>query len=157
MAIAFITGSRDYVFEGYEVSALHYLLKPLKYEDCAKCLDRVGIRTKQESDRSLVLEIDRKLRRIPCSTIIYIESLSHYLFIHTDQEVLRCRKSIVEVESALDADTFLRIHRSFIVNVSFIKEIKKREVILEDGAELPVSQVRWESVNRAFIQYNLEG
>ncbi|MGI6106206.1 MAG: LytR/AlgR family response regulator transcription factor [Raoultibacter sp.] len=155
ISIVFITGSREHILDGYEVGALHYLLKPISFEDCCKCLDRVEPLTAKIGEQSLMVAVDKKLQRILYSDIVYIESFSHYITIHTKTKEFRSRKGISEVEEELDSEQFLRIHRSYIVNVKYISAIGKKELQLENGETLPISQMRYQEINRAFIAFHV--
>lgn len=83
ISIVFITGSREHILEGYEVDALHYILKPISRNDCFKCLDRAQKKLTKAVEQSLIIETSKKVQRITYSDILYIESVAHYITLHS--------------------------------------------------------------------------
>lgn len=156
LSIVFVTETLDHIFDGYEVEALHYLLKPVSQDSCFKCLDRAYAKLQKKNEHSLVLTTDRKLRRILYGDIIYIESRSHYIIVHTKQGKVKARKNISDVEAELDPQQFLRIHRSFIVNIEYIQEIHGKDLRTENDAVLSISKVKQKEVVKAFVQYHAQ-
>lgn len=148
--IIFVTGYLDYIQDGYEVEALHYLLKPITEEKLYTVLDRAAERL-LFLDKSLILIIKGETIRIPFCQIRYIEVQKNYLTIHA-QEDYELKQPLYELEKNLD-DGFCRTGRSFLVNLHYIKKITKKEVILENGTKVPLSRGMYDSINQAMIHY----
>lgn len=154
MDIVFVTADRDLVFKGYEVGALNYLVKPIEEEDCHKCLTKASERLLSSESSSLVVQIDGRLVRIRYDDIMYFESVAHYLHIHTVKEKLRYRKKIGETEIELsDMKEFMRIHRSYLVNLRYVNSVEDNSVVLENKVALPISRKYWQDTYRAFVSY----
>lgn len=149
--IVFITGFADYMAEGYEVSALHYLMKPVKGEKLFQVLDRAaeGLARKE---KVLLFTVDGEKMRLPAERIWYVEALSHMVNIVTAEDTIPVKMSISEMEK-LVGEGFIRCHRSYIVGLKHIARLSKTEVILDDGRMVPLSRGAAPSVHKAFISY----
>lgn len=148
--IIFITGYMEYIAEGYDVEALHYLLKPVTAEKLYRVLDRAAERLKSK-EKELCLALPGTVVRIAFCEIRYLEVQRNYVTVH-GKEDLTVKKTLNELEEELD-ESFCRTGRSYIVNLHFVKKITRTQVILKDGREIPLSRNFYEKVNRAMIQY----
>lgn len=146
--IVFITGYSDYIAEGYEVTALHYLMKPVKQEKLFAVLDRAAGKL-VKNERILNLESSGEMVRIPVYRIRYAEVLGNYVTIHGDCEI-KVKMTLGELEKELD-ERFLRVSRFAVVNLTQIRHVTKREIRLNDGASIPLPRGAYENVNRAII------
>ena len=149
--IVFITGFADYISEGYEVSALHYLMKPVKQEKMFAVLDR-AVAAMQKTERVILLPVGGEMLRLPTSQVQYVEAFSHTVAIVTDADMIHVKMSITEIEKML-GDDFARCHRSYLVGLKHIARLSKTEVILDSGKILPLSRSAAASVHKAFISY----
>ena len=148
--IIFITGYMEYIAEGYDVEALHYLLKPVTEEKLFGVLERAAERLKSR-EKELHLAIPGAVVRVALCEIRYLEVERNYVTVY-GKEAYRIKKPLNQLEEELD-ESFFRTGRSYIVNLHFVKKITKRQVILKDGTELPLSGKVYEAINRAMIQY----
>lgn len=148
--IIFITGYMEYVAEGYDVEALHYLLKPVTEEKLYGVLDRAAERLKSK-EKELCLILPGSVTRIALCEIRYLEVRRNYVTIHGAEDYT-VKKTLNELEEELDG-SFCRTGRSYIVNLHFVKKITRTQVILKDGREIPLSRNCYEKMNRAVIQY----
>lgn len=146
--IVFITGYSDYIAEGYEVAALHYLMKPVSREKLLTVLDRALEKRKQE-ERCLNLELSGEMVRIPFYEIRYLDVRQNYVTIH-GKEDHTVKRSLGDFEKELDS-RFCRVGRSMIVNLKYIQRVTKTEVRLSDGTVLPLPRGAYEPLNRAII------
>lgn len=151
MQIVFITGFPDFIAEGYEVSALHYLMKPVSCEKLNNVLDKAASRL-QKSEKSLFLNIDGENVRIPLDDIVYCESFGHNVNLVTKENLFNIKISFTELKKQLDF-SFIRCHRSYIVSIRHIKCITKTDVILDSGKAIPLSRRLYNETNQAFIKY----
>lgn len=150
LQIVFITGYMEYIAEGYDVEALHYLLKPVTEEKLDAVLNRAAERLKTR-ERTLLLTLSDGAVRLPLYEIRYLDVLKNYVTVH-GKEVYSVKRTLNDLERELD-DSFYRIHRSYIVNMRFIRKISRTEVILKDGTALPLSRKMYEGLNQALIRY----
>jgi DNA-binding LytR/AlgR family response regulator len=150
--IIFLTGVADYVFEGYEVGALRYLLKPLKEEQLIPLLEEV--RKEQNKQRqSIIITFNREQVKLYLDEIYYMESMGHYLVIHTQNEAYEIKKSLTEMLKELDDSTFVLTHRSYLVNIEHVTKIKKDTCVLANQSMVPVSRSNYNRLNEQFIAY----
>ena len=148
--IVFIAGYSDYIAEGYEVAALHYLMKPVSREKLLTVLDRALEKRKQE-ERCLNLELSGEMVRIPFYEIRYLDVRQNYVTIH-GKEDHTVKRSLGDFEKELDS-RFCRVGRSMIVNLKYIQRVTKTEVRLSDGTVLPLPRGAYEPLNRAIIAH----
>lgn len=146
--IVFITGYSDYIAEGYEVAALHYLVKPVHEEKLMDVLDRAAERLKKD-EGILLLELPGETVRIPFLEIRYLDVQRNYVTVHGRQDYT-VKHTLSELEARLD-ERFYRIGRSFIINLYFIRKVTKTEVYLSDDTVLPLPRGQYENLNRAII------
>jgi DNA-binding LytR/AlgR family response regulator len=148
--IVFVTGYSDYISDGYDVEALHYLMKPVDDKKLFSVLDRAMQRL-ERSGRALFIDARGETVRIPLYEIKYLEVRQNYVTIHAKEEY-SIKKSLNELEKELD-DSFFRTGRSFIVNLVCIRKVTKTEVQLMDGEVLPLPRGMYEPLNRALIRH----
>ena len=149
--IVFITGFADYISEGYEVSALHYLMKPVKQEKMFAVLDRAVAAT-QKTERVILLPVGGEMLRLPVGQVQYVEAFSHAVAIITGTDTIQVKMPISEIEKLL-GNGFVRCHRSYLVGLKHIARLSRTEVILDSGKILPLSRSAAASVHKAFISY----
>ena len=149
--IVFITGYPDYIAEGYEVAALHYLMKPVSREKLFAVLDR-AMGNLQKTERVILLPVSSETLRIPVSQVQYVEAFSHAVAITTQTDTIQVKMPISEIEKML-GEGFVRCHRSYLVGLKHISRISKSEVILDSGKVLPLSRGAAAIVHKAFISY----
>ena len=147
--IIFTTAYSKYAIEGYKLNAIDYLLKPFSYEEFLKAANKAHKQIELESNVSptieannqfLFLKSEYKLRRINFNEILYIEGLKDYIKVYTtdeDKPVLSLN-SIKSIEQKLPENKFMRVHRSFIVNLDKIEVIERSRIIF-GKVYIPVS------------------
>lgn len=148
--IVFITGYMEYISAGYDVEALHYLLKPVTEEKLFSVLDRAREHLKNKS-RYILFHTGSEAVRIPLYEIRYLEVRQNYVTIHADEDYTM-KKPLRELEKQLD-DSFFRTGRSCLVNLHYIKKITKTDVYLKDNTALPLSRGLYDTLNQTMIRY----
>lgn len=148
LQIIFITGFSDYIAEGYEVAALHYLLKPVSSEKLFSTLDR-ALENQEKDGRKIVLETSTATVLLPIYEIRYIEVIKNYITVYAD-DAYTVKKTLKEIEKELDG-RFLRVGRSYIVNLHFVSRVTRSEILLRGGESVPLPRGAYEMVNRAII------
>lgn len=147
--IVFITGYSDYIAEGYEVDALHYLMKPVNRDKLFSVLDRAAEKLKS-AERALLLEISGETARIPLYEVLYLEVRQNYVTVHAKADYT-VKKTLGAMERDLD-ERFFRTGRSYILNLTCIRRVTKTEVYLSDGSAVPLPRGMYEPLNRAIIE-----
>lgn len=148
--IIFVTGYMDYIADGYDVEALHYLLKPVDAEKLYAVLDRAAERIGQRRE-SLLVEADGRIHRLPLHEIRWAEVQGNYTTLHAGQDYT-LKRPLKELEARLD-DSFFRTGRSYIVNLRFVQDVSRTEVVLTDGSRVPLNRGGFDAIHRAMIAY----
>ena len=148
--IVFITGYSDYISEGYEVAALHYLMKPVNEQKLYAVLDRACEKLIQ-NERCLNLILSGEMVRIPLLEVKYLDVHQNYVTVHAKGEYT-VKRTLGEFEKLLD-DRFTRVGRAMIVNLTYISRVTKTDVYLSDGTVLPLPRGAYEPLNRAIISH----
>ena len=146
--IIFITGYADYISDGYEVDALHYLMKPIQEEKLFAVLDR-AVTKLIKNEKVLNIISQGEMIRLPICQINYAEVNSNYITIHS-QQTITLKMTLSELEKKLDSH-FFRAGRSALVNLERISRVTKKEIYLQDGNIIPLPRGAYEKVNRAII------
>ncbi|HEX4852428.1 MAG TPA: LytTR family DNA-binding domain-containing protein [Puia sp.] len=143
--IIFTTAHKKFAFEGFELEALDYLLKPIDFTRFSRTIQKAieyfeyKSSPKKESEKNIFVYAEYRLVRINTIEIEYIESLDDYIKIHLTKGkpvlTLMTLKGILEILPA----EFHRIHRSYIVSTNHVKSIQNRKILLASSIELPIS------------------
>jgi two-component system, LytTR family, response regulator LytT len=137
-AVIFTTAFRDFALEAFELDVIDYLLKPISFERFMKAVNKFFERKANSSSKLIeladvafiYLKADRKIHKIAIDDITYIESMDEYVKVHLQTKVLVTRESISSLQNKLGANSFVRIHRSFIIATKFISSVSS------DGVEI---------------------
>jgi DNA-binding LytR/AlgR family response regulator len=161
--IVFVTAYSEYALEGFRVDAIDYLLKPISYVDFLKSANKVNTwfdahPKKSDEVRSnkdfLFIKSDYKLLRINFDDIKYIEGMSEYIRIHlTNSKPVMTLLSLKAVEEILPSGRFMRVHRSYIVNLTKISVIERNRIIFDGNVYIPVSD-QYKSNFQTYIDKN---
>lgn len=149
--IIFITSHFEFVGEGYEVDALHYLIKPISVEKLTQVLTKAAEKLSVEPP-SMVISCEGETVKLYESDILYVESFLHYIVIHTKDNEYKIKENISVFENKV-SDVFYRIHRSYLVSLKYITRISRTSVNI-GNTELPLSRGKYDNINRAFIEHN---
>jgi len=158
--VVFTTAYSDYAVEGFKVDAVDYLLKPFGIDEfkvaAKKVKRRIDIEKKtatpdRDDDGSIYFKADYKIVRVEIDKILYVEGMSEYLKIYLSDkdEPVVVLLSMRKLEDSLPSDKFMRVHKSFIINLGVIAQIAKGSVILEGGKVIPVG----DSYKDGFMDY----
>lgn len=146
--IIFISGYSEYIAEGYDVAALHYLIKPVQKEKLCQVLDR-AVRKLKKNEKTILLESGGEMVYVPLYEIRYLDVQHNYVTVHAKSDYT-VKRTLGDFEEMLD-ERFLRIGRSCILNLTFVKKVTKTSVFLSEGTILPLPRGQYEPLNRAII------
>lgn len=153
--IVFTTAYSEYAIEGYKVNAIDYLLKPFSFEDfekvAQKIRDRYAEKTvaeKSDSDNYLFFKTDYKIVRVEIPKITYVEGMSEYLKIHLEDspQPVVALLSMKKLEENLPS-YFMRIHKSYIINLGKVREVNKGRVSVSPEVYLPIGDLYKDAFN----------
>lgn len=146
--IVFITGYSEYISEGYEVSALHYLMKPVKEEKLFEVLNRATEKL-EKNERILTMKLSGEMIRIPFHEIRYIDVNGNYVTIHGKSDYT-VKKTLGDMQKELD-ERFFKVGRSCIINLNIVQRVTKTDAYLSDGSSIQLPRGAYEPLNRAII------
>lgn len=133
--VIFTTAYREFAVDAFDLNALDYLVKPISTGRFLKAINKfLSMEQKQLTKRKDIIHIkaDKKNYNIPADSILYIEGVDNYIKIKTTTNCLICYESLSRMEKELPAEIFIRIHRSFIVNVDQIDHYTSSYIKLDD-------------------------
>ena len=148
--IVFVTGYTDYIAEGYEVSALHYLTKPVNEEKLLQVLTRAVGRLKR-NEKALTLVLPDQTVRLPLPQVRYLEVVHNYVTVHAGRDYA-VKRPLSELEKELDG-RFFRVGRSYILNLAFVRRATRTEAELTTGERIPLPRGQYDKLNRAIIDH----
>ena len=146
--VVFTTAYSEYAIEGFKVNAVDYLLKPFGMQDFMRAANRLQERlsvpaaTAAETDNTLFLKTDYRIVKVNIPDIRYVEAMSEYLkvWIEGETKPIITLLSMKKMEERLP-DNFMRVHRSYIINLDKIQEVNKNRVIMDADTYLPIGDL----------------
>lgn len=151
--IVFLTGLKEYVYEGYEVGALRYLLKPVNEQQLMVLLDEAFHKGQRSNNSWYIFTYNGDAVKLNYDDILYVEARGHYVDLVTTGNHYEIKRNISQLSKELGEDDFFCCHRSYIVNLNHIEKINKSDCLLSTGASIPVSRGNYSGLNKAFIHY----
>ena len=151
--LVFITGWIEYAPDGYRVNAFRYLLKKSLPEDLWLCLDEIQEKLFENTECISLRSKEREVE-IPLKNIIYFEGTRQknvLVYLKHESTPLECYGKISEMDELLREKGFLRIQKSFLVNMAYIEKIRNYKARLRNGTELKVSERQYQSVNQQYL------
>lgn len=140
--VVFTTAFPQFALQAFEMEAFDYLLKPINYERFLKCIQRVKRKMQRTAGASstsatdffnIKSEIKGRMVKIRFEEVIYVEGAVNYIQLHTTEGRHMTYLTMKEMEYYLPKQIFARVHRSFIININFVKIIERNQVKLENG------------------------
>ena len=164
--IIFTTAYREYAVDGFDLQAVDYLLKPIAFDRFLQAVNKffetqsviskqVDIEEDSVKNDYIFVRSERKMVKINFDEILYVESLSDYIKIHIKDKVLVTRETISNLEMKLPSQQFLRIHRSYIVNLSKTDSYTNEFIEIEKNA-IPISRTYKENVLKKLAENSLK-
>jgi DNA-binding LytR/AlgR family response regulator len=157
--IIFSTSSPEFAVESYSVGAFYYALKPIWKEKLILILDKVIAEIKIAEGTSFLIKSKNGLTRIYTNRLEYAEVIGRVIIYHlSDGSTIEAVGSMIELEEELlSHPSFVKPHRSYILNMDFIDILSQREVIMRSHASVPVAKANYKAVKSAYIAYAFKG
>lgn len=152
--LIFLTNSRDYAYQSYRVKAYDYLLKPIQSEELTALLKQSQAQEESSQD-CLSIQSGRCIFRIPFAKLSFLEvNQKHLYFFMTDGDVRQLPGSLSEFEDCLLSHPgFVKIHRSYIVNLQHVAALTPKGCIMFGGKDLPVSRFLYNDIQKKYMTY----
>jgi len=150
--IIFTTTSPDHALDGFEVGAVHYLIKPLTYETVESGLDRCK-QLFAQCGQYIEVKTGRTMTRILLKDLVFAEVYGNTLLIHTAFEEVKTYISLDELLKLLPPENFLHCHRSYVVNMNFIASQDGSDFVLKDSQRIPIPKKDTQRMRQAYSDY----
>nr|WP_289767736.1 LytTR family DNA-binding domain-containing protein [uncultured Acetatifactor sp.] len=153
--IIFVTGYDSYVYQAFDVEAFQYLVKPVNQarfaETFRRAAERIAAAEKQRRS-TLVIQTGSTSRTVPLQDIYYVESQGHKLLLHLKEGNLEYYGKISQLEQELQGQ-FSRIHKGYLVNLSYVEEYSRNQVALANGEKLIVSKRKYDDFVKTHLRF----
>ena len=150
--LIFVSSSREYVFEAYDVEAFQYLLKPVDEGKLKGVLQKAVLKTESRSQEFIILSRDRQKKKLFLDDIYYFEIKGRMVDVHGPEGIFTYYEQIGTLENRLREKGFFRCHKSYLINLKYVERYNRQEVILENGKKIVIAKRRYDK----FVQEALK-
>ena len=151
--LVFVSSSREYVFDAYDVEAFYYLMKPVDMKKLKNILSRSVMKLTQESEEFIIINKERHNKKLLLRDIFYFEIRGRVVFVHSAGGVFDYYDQISSLEQNLRNKGFFRCHKSFLVNLKHVDTYNREELILDNGEKIIVAKRRYEDFCKDMLKY----
>ncbi len=142
--LIFVSSSREYVFEAYDVEAFQYLLKPVEDRKLKNVLQKAVLKTERRSQEFIIVSRERQKKKLFLDDIYYFEIQGRIVDAHGPEGIFTYYEQIGELENKLRDKGFFRCHKSYLINLKYVDGYNRQEVILENGERIVIAKRRYE-------------
>lgn len=153
--IVFLTSSTEFAIESYSVKAYQYLLKPICKENLFMTLRSLERESEIIEQNNFVFKSKTGITKIPLSKLEYCEVMNRKIVLHLiDGEECECNFRLNDLEEKLkDYGMFLKPHRSFFVNMNYIRTLNTHSIVMECGVKIPVPREKYTQIKQRYMKY----
>lgn len=151
--LIFITSSRDYVFDAYDVEAFQYLLKPVNDKKLKRVLEQALGKIEPQAKDFIMISRERQKLKIVLDDIWYFEGRGRQIDIHRKEGTISYYEQISELEEQLKDKSFFRCHKSYLVNLKYVESYNRQEAVLENGERIMIAKRRYEDFCKAILEF----
>ena len=151
--LIFLSSSRDYVFDAYDVEAFQYLLKPLDGHKLRKVLEAAVRKTQKQSREFILVSKGRQTRKLFLDDISYFEIRGRVIEVHGREGIFTYYEQIGILEKNLQGKGFFRCHKSYLINLKHVDSYNRQEVILDQGERVAVAKRRYDQYCMEILDY----
>lgn len=151
--LVFISASREYVFDAYDVEAFWYLVKPVETGKLKQVLKKAVLKTEAASPDFILVNKGRQKQKIFLRDILYFEIMGRLIDIHKTGGISDYYGKISILEEELREKGFFRCHKSYLVHLKYVKGYNRQEAVLDNGEKIPISKRRYEEFCKALLSY----
>lgn len=150
--LIFVSSSREYVFEAYDVEAFQYLLKPVDDRKLKNVLQKAIVKTQSRSQEFIIVSRERQKKKLFLDDIYYFEIKGRIVDAHGPEEIFTYYEQIGELENKIRDKGFFRCHKSYLINLKYVDGYSRKEVVLENGEKIVIAKRRYDE----FVQEMLK-
>lgn len=142
--LIFVSSSREYVFEAYDVEAFQYLLKPVEDRKLKNVLQKAVLKTERRSQEFIIVSSQRQKKKLFLDDIYYFEIKGRIVDAHGPEGIFTYYEQMGELENKLQDKGFFRCHKSYLVNLKYVDGYNRQEAVLENGERIVIAKRRYE-------------
>lgn len=150
--LIFVSSSREYVFEAYDVEAFQYLLKPVDDRKLKRVLQKAVLKTERRPQEFIIVSRERQKKKLFLDDIYYFEIKGRVVDVHGTEGIFNYYEQIGELENKLHDKGFFRCHKSYLINLKYVDGYNRQEVILENGEKIVIAKRRYEEFCQAVLK-----
>lgn len=151
--LIFISSSRNYVFEAYDVEAFQYLLKPVDIGKLKSVITRALAKLEQNAKDFIIINKERQKQKILLQNIYFFEIKGRIIYVHGTEGMFYYYEQISVLEKTLQGKGFFRCHKSFLINLQYVNTYNSHEVILDNGERIPIAKRRYDAFCKEILEF----
>jgi DNA-binding LytR/AlgR family response regulator len=156
--VIFTTAYEQYAIKGYELDVLDYLLKPISFERFLKAANKVYdyfAAQQNNQDNYLFIKTDNKLEKINFAELLFAEAMENYVALYLPDKKLITHSTLKALQEKLPAAHFIQPHKSYLVNINYIRSIEGNILHLEGKFQVPISKYQKEEIMEKIVNNKL--
>lgn len=142
--LIFVSSSREYVFEAYDVEAFQYLLKPVEDGKLKSVLQKAVLKTEKRSQEFIIVSRERQKKKLFLDDIYYFEIKGRIVDVYGPEGIFAYYEQIGELENRLRDKGFFRCHKSYLINLKYVDGYNRQEAVLENGIKIVIAKRRYD-------------
>ena len=150
--LIFVSSSREYVFEAYDVEAFQYLLKPVADRKLKSVLQKAVLKTESRPQEFIIVSRERQKKKLFLDNIFYFEIRGRVVDVHGTEGIFTYYEQIGELDNKLRDKGFFRCHKSYLINLKYVDGYNRQEVILENGEKIVIAKRRYDKFVQAVLK-----
>lgn len=151
--LIFVSASREYVLDAYDVEAFQYLLKPIDEKKLKKVLQKAVLKTKNQLQEFMIVSRERQKHKLFLDNIYYFEIKGRIMDVHGTEGVFTYYEQIGVLENYLQGKGFFRCHKSYLINLKYVSVYNRQEVTLDNGERIAIAKRRYEQFCEEIFNY----
>lgn len=151
--LVFVSSSREYLLEAYDVEAYYYFIKPVDEKKMQNLLERIIRKTEKSSRDFIVVNKERQCQKLLLDHVYYFEIRGRTIEAHTKERIFIYYEQIGNLEKNLQGKGFCRCHKSYLVNLRYVNSYTRQELILDSGEKIMIARRRYEQVCKEILDY----
>lgn len=151
--LVFISSSREYVFDTYEAEPFWYLVKPIEEKRLKRALQQAVQKIKRQPSEFLMVDSGRQKVKLFLSGIYYFEIRGRVAYAHQLEGICQFYGQIGALERQLQGKGFFRCHKSYLVNLAYVKSYTRQELVLDHGETIAIAKRRYDGFCRELLEY----
>lgn len=149
--LIFISSSREYVWDAYDVEAFHYLPKPVDNRKLKDVLQKAVRKAAGQTQEYMIIQRERQKQKVFLRDICYFEIRGRMIDVHKTDGCFTYYEQISALEGRLQGRGFFRCHKSFLVNLNCVDSYSRQELLLDSGERIPIARRRYDDFCRELL------